>query len=324
MSKRLLLFSSGQDSSFIFIYLLVQQEKKDVFLLTTNHETQMNSFRNLTHSLFLSYMFQEKHLFLFLKSRDNYLSEDGSRFFRYLGVVRLRNFYSILLFLTGHSQSDLLETYFLNWSRKFFSFQKLFSFQSKILIQKTYHQNTKKNLIKPSFKKGFLKKFKKTSNFLCTFSTNNKSNIFFTRPLKFFSRQALQFTALKIPLYLFVDVTNFDFFISRNKIRRHLFLYLDWFLYQDTRYSSISHPKSLKFFLHSHIYYSYYFGDNFFYLEDSFESKTSYYFFDFFFLAQFFQNWKIFRLRILTDRNSIFLLSCLTNYFIIVKRGENH
>lgn len=230
MLCRLLLFSSGQDSSSLLFFLLLQQKQKNIILLTTNHETQINSFRNVTHTFIISSVFQEKYIILFLKVIAKELNEDNLRFFRYSGVVRIQNFYGILYFLSGHNESDLLETYFLNWRRTFLFFQKSLSFKSKILTQKTYYQGLTSNVCQKKIQNVTLKNKKKSKAFSYSFSSNKRSTVFLTRPLKSYSRQGLQSITYRIPLYIFTDLTNFDFGVTRNKIRRHFLLYIERFL----------------------------------------------------------------------------------------------
>lgn len=113
-------------------------------------------------------------------------NENDGRVWRYLKTLKLANFYNYRYIITGHTQTDNLETFFLN----FFRGSSFINFQ---LIKNCSKIKTNKLIIRP------LLKFSRTELFLFSKIT-------------------------KLPLYK--DETNIKKKFLRNRIRNQLFPYL--------------------------------------------------------------------------------------------------
>ncbi len=103
-------------------------------------------------------------------------------------------------------------------------------FEKKIIFNFFYHRG----LLKDSFilqkPKMFSFKRKTGKKFSIKQSIKKKITTFFSRPLKSFSRVFIQQLSGKYKIPLFIDLTNFSFSLIRNKLRRHILLYGDFYL----------------------------------------------------------------------------------------------
>lgn len=251
----LLLFSSGQDSTCEFFFTLLQKQKNHIVLLTMNHEAQANNFLTLSHALCLTYFFQTRGLVILFKRPFFELGEEELRFFRYVSIVRIQHYYNFLFFSSGHTKSDLLETYFLNWVRTFYSPDKNITFNSKILVQKSYFSHKLNKKIQQKNKElDWKKKHKKKETVIMNFSGEKKVKTLYSRPLKQYSRKAISTLVEIKSLYLFIDFTNFDFTIMRNKIRRHILLYFDCFFFQNWNLFKEKNRRFKVFLLFSFVF----------------------------------------------------------------------
>lgn len=241
------LFSGGQDSIIFYFFYLLKKNKSNLCFITFQHKFQINNFDSLSHLLYTSIFFQQKLLipyFPIVLESFHQKSEKILRNSRYQSTFRLKLFYQSSSLLTAHTYSDLIETFFLNLFRTQDILLFPAKFEKKFLFKDFYHQQILKNSFL-SFKRPYSvykKKLKK--KFLLKNSIKKKTFTQFSRPLKSVSRVFGQniFRSYKLPLW--VDLTNFSFLLSRNKVRRHILLYseiyFDFFLKKTKNKTEIS------------------------------------------------------------------------------------
>lgn len=246
----LFLFSGGQDSIFFLILYSFQEEKTFCQLLVINHEGQVNSTNLNISSLKLSFLHQQTvftSVLKFLAFDNVFTNEKILRLARYQISFRIRTFYRLHSCLSGHTQTDRLETFVFNFSQGFLANPANLNFKKKKLAKKFYHQPVNSSSFCFFKSRSLDKKHKKKSNstFSLKFSTNKRTFCFIRRPIKPFSRFALYKISKKISIPIFVDKTNFSSSISRNCIRRHILVYFNSFLLQryNTQFSIVSAPE---------------------------------------------------------------------------------
>jgi tRNA(Ile)-lysidine synthase TilS/MesJ len=219
-----LLFSGGQDSAFLLLIFFFQKTKKTLSLITLNHGAQLNAFAILSHSFSNGIYFQQNNILLNLS--NNFLNAESSeellRADRYENVFRIKQFYFLTCFCTGHTESDLIETYFFQFFRTLTFKQKQLTYRSKILSSENFHKFQYKKP-KPSICKHA--KYVKKPKVDYTLSTLQKQKTRFTRPFQSISRNAIFEISKFFPFFLSPDLSNLSLVFSRNRVRRHLVPY---------------------------------------------------------------------------------------------------
>nr|YP_009105295.1 hypothetical chloroplast RF62 [Pedinomonas tuberculata]AIT93949.1 hypothetical chloroplast RF62 [Pedinomonas tuberculata] len=252
-----LLFSGGQDSSMlIFLYLIKKTHEESLFL-TISHESQVDSFFLFSHSFFFTVFFQNSFSFNFLNFNKNSFffkkTEKNLRRKRYQISVRNNIFYKTFDIATAHTKTDFLETLLLNVLRGTGVKGLSLDFKHLLLISKDYHRfliflNFINSLI--LFKTTY--KFKRKKNYHISINLLKKKKVI--RPLILNSRITFLRMSKKIRLALFIDRTNSVLEIKRNRIRRHLIFYIQFFF--NSNFENLFFHSS-KIFAQE-IYFSYY------------------------------------------------------------------
>lgn len=120
----LLSFSGGQDSTnlvilWINLFLCTPSEKNShgekPSLIWCNHLWKKRDFYLLRHSFQISFIFQNRFFYTLFFSK--FLTEQKARKFRYLSFLRIANFSHFHFVLTAHTETDNIETFFINLFR---------------------------------------------------------------------------------------------------------------------------------------------------------------------------------------------------------------
>ena len=113
----LLSFSGGQDSICLILLLLqlVGQFNFNFGTIYCNHIWGFNSLCSISHTGKVNFIFNKN--FFFVISTKKIFSEKCARFWRYLSVCRVAQFYNYKMIVTGHTKTDQIETLLLNLFR---------------------------------------------------------------------------------------------------------------------------------------------------------------------------------------------------------------
>lgn len=250
--------SAGQDSSALlfFFFILQKQWNIKIYLLYCNHLWQKESFYTFLHLSKISFTLELN--FSYNIAINMPVSEQTARNWRFKNFLRFNTFLNSQNLLTGHTESDLIETFLFNLIRgsgssgisslklkktltKFqkndflISKKKLFKFP---ILKKKKSQNTiffHNNLRKKKKKKSFntlqnkcLKiKFRQKKTYSLTKIKLNQ--LFIIRPLLNKSRVDIQRICNNWKLPVFPDQTNEKFIYRRNRIRKQLLPSLRFF-----------------------------------------------------------------------------------------------
>ena len=113
----LISYSGGQDSSCLRILLILLKKQLSVFfeIIYCNHFWSLNSLYDNLHTFKLSFSLNKKIIFA-LNIKKNF-TEKLARLWRYSTIYRVSQFYNCEVILTAHTQTDRIETFFLNLFR---------------------------------------------------------------------------------------------------------------------------------------------------------------------------------------------------------------
>ena len=113
----LISFSGGQDSSCLIILLLILKRQLSLLFTTIycNHFWNLSSLYDILHIFKFSFSLNKKSIFA-LNIKKNF-TEKSARLWRYSTIYRVSQFYSYTVVLTAHTQTDRIETFFLNLFR---------------------------------------------------------------------------------------------------------------------------------------------------------------------------------------------------------------
>ena len=113
----LLSYSGGQDSSclVILLILLKRQLSLSFEIIYCNHTWSISSLYNSLNIFKLSFSLKKKTIFA-LNIKKNF-TEKLARLWRYSTIYRASQFYKNTVVLTAHTQTDRIETFFLNLFR---------------------------------------------------------------------------------------------------------------------------------------------------------------------------------------------------------------
>ena len=113
----LISYSGGQDSSAFLILLMLLKKQLSLFfeIIYCNHFWSLNSLHDSLHTFKLSYILNKKTIFA-LNIKKNF-TEKLARLWRYSTIYRVSQFYDYKVILTAHTQTDRIETFFLNLFR---------------------------------------------------------------------------------------------------------------------------------------------------------------------------------------------------------------
>ena len=133
----LLSYSGGQDSSCLSILLILLKKQLSLFfeMIYCNHFWSLNSLYDSLHTFKLSFSLNKKLIFA-LNIKKNF-TEKLARLWRYSTIYRASQFYNYKVILIAHTQTDRIETFFLNLFRS--SSKDGFSMftNSRIIISKS-------------------------------------------------------------------------------------------------------------------------------------------------------------------------------------------
>ena len=215
----LLTHSGGQDSTLLGIWLLLLQNQYNYYLLTVycNHLWQISSISVLIHLKRLNFAHQTT--FISPSTFKTCLTENQARQWRYSILTRLACFTSYKYSIVGHTQTDQIESFFLN----------LYRGTSPIgsITLKKERMNFFNKFICFTDKKCFI-----NENYKVSFKNNNKSNLSLTiiwRPLLYLNRFEIYHLLQILNLPLWTDQTNFKVKYRRNRIRYQLLPYLRFY-----------------------------------------------------------------------------------------------
>nr|ANG44456.1 hypothetical chloroplast RF62 [Ostreobium sp. OS1B] len=113
----LISFSGGQDSICLLILLILLQRQLSLYfeMIYCNHLWSFNSLYTLLHIFKINFNLNKKAIFaLNIKKK---FTEKSARLWRYSTLYRVSQFYNYQVVLTAHSQTDKIETFFLNLFR---------------------------------------------------------------------------------------------------------------------------------------------------------------------------------------------------------------
>ena len=110
-------FSGGQDSSCLVILLLILKRQLSLLfeIIYCNHFWSLNSLYEILHIFKFSFSLNKKSIFV-LNIKKKF-TEKSSRLWRYSTIYRVSQFYDNTVVLTAHTQTDRIETFFLNLLR---------------------------------------------------------------------------------------------------------------------------------------------------------------------------------------------------------------
>ena len=110
-------YSGGQDSNCLIILLIILKNQLSLFfeLIYCNHFWSLNSLNDSLHTFKLSFSLNKKTIFA-LDIKKNF-TEKLARLWRYSTIYRISQFYNYKVILTAHTQTDRIETFFLNLFR---------------------------------------------------------------------------------------------------------------------------------------------------------------------------------------------------------------
>lgn len=113
----LISYSGGQDSSCLIILLILLKKQLSLLfeIIYCNHFWSLNSLYDSLHTFKLSYFLNKKAI-IALNIKKNF-TEKLARLWRYSTIYRVSQFYTYKVVLTAHTQTDKIETFFLNLFR---------------------------------------------------------------------------------------------------------------------------------------------------------------------------------------------------------------
>ena len=113
----LISYSGGQDSSCLIILLMLLKRQLSLLfeIIYCNHFWSLNSLYDGLYTFKLSFSLNKKTIFA-LNIKKNF-TEKLARLWRYSTIYRVSQFYSVKVILTAHTQTDRIETFFLNLFR---------------------------------------------------------------------------------------------------------------------------------------------------------------------------------------------------------------
>ena len=113
----LISFSGGQDSSCLVILCLILKRQLSLLfeIIYCGHFWNLNSLYETLHTFKLSFSLNKKSIFA-LNTKKKF-TEKSARLWRYSTIYRVSQFYKNTLVLTAHTQTDRIETFFLNLLR---------------------------------------------------------------------------------------------------------------------------------------------------------------------------------------------------------------
>lgn len=255
------LFSGGQDSCTFYWFYLLEKNKTTLSLISFQHKVQINNFINFSHFIFLAISHQQVSVVGYLfnnTSTIEFKNEKTLRVARYQSTSRIKIFYQTFILFTAHNKSDFAETLFLKLIRTNQKVLFPLLFEKKILLDFLYHRQLLKLVFFQLIKTRETVKKKEKRYFFLKTAINKKKVSFFSRPLINFSRVSLEKICLNYKVPVFIDITNFSFLLTRNKVRRHLLVYIEYFLLK-TFYKSSKNPSSSFFKQFFYKYYFYFF-----------------------------------------------------------------
>lgn len=245
-NKTLILSNSGgQDSTVLFLFFLIIKNQYHLNLLNIycNHLWQIESIQLIIH---LTRLHFANHVSLIVISPfSSLLSENSSRNWRYTALNRLSCFSSSEYLIVGHTNTDQIESLFLNLCRGtgFFGlttlknerinyFRKFICFTEKksFFSQHNILSHTQMNAANQAF--GLHCNASQKLDYNNTVQFNQFWSLIW-RPLFIFNRFELYrlYTSLDLPIW--TDKTNFQLKYRRNRIRFELLPYLRFYLNQN-------------------------------------------------------------------------------------------
>jgi tRNA(Ile)-lysidine synthase TilS/MesJ len=219
----LLLFSGGQDSTYLLVFFLF--EKNNILhTLYLDHESQIRGHLSTFHSKKVLATSGSLVSFSFLNRIYSSNNEESYRFSRYQISLRLKTFFQLSFVVTSQNFSDILETYFLtdyiNSRQIQNSFFPKFVVTSNFYFKPSQKKFSKSNFIKKQ-KNDKKQGFKQFDIFL--FNGRQKDFTYLIRPIRQVSRLTLRDFFEKNFHPICTDWTNFSSSIDRNFIRRSIF-----------------------------------------------------------------------------------------------------
>lgn len=238
----LLAISGGQDSISLFFifYILKKQWNINIYCIYCNHLWNKETFYNYLHLSKIFFSF--KINFFYILTIKKIYSEQRARNWRLKMYFRLLSFSKSNTIITGHTESDVSETFLLNFFRGSGTtgLSSVKTRKNFTQIRKNFFRNSnddfskfKKLKKKFFFKKTIVQKifFKKIfiqSNLFFIFKQKRTSfNIL--RPLLTLSRYSIHQTTIDLKLPIFPDKTNEKICYQRNRLRKQLLPYLRFF-----------------------------------------------------------------------------------------------
>ena len=113
----LLSYSGGQDSSCLLILLILLKRQLSLLfeIIYCNHIWSLNNLYDSLHTFKLSFSLNKRTIFAL--NIKKYFTEKLARLWRYSTIYRTSQFYNYKVVLTAHTQTDRIETFFLNLFR---------------------------------------------------------------------------------------------------------------------------------------------------------------------------------------------------------------
>lgn len=113
----LISFSGGQDSSCLIIFLIILKRQLSLLfeIICCNHFWNLSSLYDILYIFKFSFSLNKKSIFVLNIRKD--FTEKSARLWRYSTIYRVSQFYNYTVVLTAHTQTDRIETFFLNLLR---------------------------------------------------------------------------------------------------------------------------------------------------------------------------------------------------------------
>lgn len=295
----LITISGGQDSIFIILlfYILKKQWNIEFHLLSCNHLWRKEACYVFFHLSKVSFSF--KLNFYYILKINKTISEEIARNWRLKSYFRTILFSNCITIITGHTESDFIETFLLNIFRgsglggisslkikKHFKIFKKNDFRiSNKQFSKFKKLKKKQNLQSFFIQNKFFQKQKPGKGYEKISTTNRKNfhllekKLFFllkikttgfsiNRPLLTKSRFSIQQICTNWKLPLFPDITNKENFYHRNRLRQQLLPILRFFFNPKIdfillRYSKVAETEEqLLEYLISQVFQEIFFENN--------------------------------------------------------------
>nr|ARW63670.1 tRNA Ile-lysidine synthetase [Chondria sp. (in: red algae)] len=193
--KILIAISGGQDSLYLVKLLdnskIIKEKNIDISYIYIDHQWRKDSYKQIKH--IINYIKSFKTKLYIYQFHQSLISEHISRIYRYNIILKHAIIHDYQYILTGHNQTDKVETFLHNFFRGK-GIEGLTTLLSQ--VQLSY-------------------------------------NIRLLRPLLNINRNIIYWTCKKFHLPVWSDTTNYIYSLCRNRIRNELIPYLKKYFHQN-------------------------------------------------------------------------------------------